>query len=295
MRGILRVITPRKGVSRVKISRLADSRLVELKDVVAVEEPLEIRVEFTRNGARETSAVSVTMRTPGDDFELAAGFLYGEGLVRRREEVTEISYCQTDEPQAYNIVVVKLGPEAHFDPAALSRNFYMSSSCGVCGKASLEAVEVRGCEQIPDEGLSLDPSILSGLPEKLRARQGLFDRTGGIHAAGRFDEAGELVSVREDVGRHNAVDKVVGEAFLAGELPLGRTILAVSGRTSFEIMQKALAAGIPLVVAVGAPSSLAVDLAKRFNMSLLGFTRSDGFNVYAGAERIARPATPPRQ
>ena len=289
------MITPRKGVSRVKISRLAEGRLVELKDVVAVEEPLEIRVEFTRNGARETSAVSVTMRTPGNDFELAAGFLYGEGLVRRREEVTEISYCQTDEPQAYNIVVVKLRPEAFFDPGALSRNFYMSSSCGVCGKASLEAVEVRGCEQIPDEGLSLDPSILSGLPEKLRAHQGLFDRTGGIHAAGRFDEAGELVSVREDVGRHNAVDKVVGEAFLAGELPLGRTILAVSGRTSFEIMQKALAAGIPLVVAVGAPSSLAVDLAKRFNMSLLGFTRSDGFNVYAGAERIGRPATPPRQ
>jgi FdhD protein len=163
----------------------------------------------------------------------------------------------------------------------------MSSSCGICGKASLEAVEVRGCEQLPDEGLSLDPAVLSGLPEKLRAEQGLFDRTGSIHAAGRFDESGELVSVREDVGRHNAVDKVVGEAFLAGELPLGRTVLAVSGRTSFEIMQKALAAGIPLVVAVGAPSSLAVDLAKRFNMSLLGFTRSDGFNVYAGAERIA--------
>ena len=173
-----------------------------------------------------------------------------------------------------------------FDPDALSRNFYMSSSCGVCGKASLEAVEIRGCERLPDEGLSLDPAILSGLPEKLRAQQGLFDRTGGIHAAGRFDEAGELVSVREDVGRHNAVDKVVGEAFLAGELPLRRTVLAVSGRTSFEIMQKALAAGIPLVVAVGAPSSLAVDLAKRFNMSLLGFTRSDGFNVYTGAERI---------
>ena len=163
----------------------------------------------------------------------------------------------------------------------------MSSSCGVCGKASLEAVEVRGCEQIPDEGLSLDPAILSGLPEKLRAEQGLFDRTGGIHAAGRFDESGELISVREDVGRHNAVDKIVGQAFLDGELPMGRTILAVSGRSSFEIIQKALAAGIPLVVAVGAPSSLAVDLARSFNMSLLGFTRSDGFNVYAGAGRIA--------
>jgi len=280
------VISPGKGLSRVQISRLADGCLVECKDVVTVEEPLEIRVEFTRKGVRETCAVSVTMRTPGNDFELAAGFLYGEGLLRGRDDLAEISYCQSDEPQAYNIVLVKLRPAVFFDPDALSRNFYMSSSCGVCGKASLEAVEVRGCEPLPDEGLSLDPAILSGLPEKLRAQQGLFDRTGGIHAAGRFDEAGELVSVREDVGRHNAVDKVVGEAFLAGELPLRRTVLAVSGRSSFEIMQKALAAGIPLVVAVGAPSSLAVDLAKRFNMSLLGFTRSDGFNVYAGTERI---------
>jgi FdhD protein len=288
------VITPRKGVSRVKISRMADGRFVDRKDVVTVEEPLEIRVEFTRNGARETSAVSVTMRTPGDDFELAAGFLFGEGLVRRREDVVEISYCQGDEP-TYNIVVVKLRSGAFFDPGALSRNFYMSSSCGVCGKASLEAVEVRGCEQLPDEGLSLDPAILSDLPGRLRARQGVFDRTGGIHAAGRFDELGELVSVREDVGRHNAVDKIVGEAFLAGELPLGRAVLAVSGRTSFEIMQKALAAGIPLVVAVGAPSSLAVELARRFNMSLLGFTRSEGFNVYAGVQRIAKPALLPRQ
>jgi FdhD protein len=271
---------------------LADGRFVDRRDVVTVEEPLEIRVEFTRNGARETSAVSVTMRTPGDDFELAAGFLYGEGLVRRREDVTEISYCQSDEPQTYNIVVVKLRPEVPFDPDTLSRNFYISSSCGVCGKGSLEAVEVRGCERIPDEGLSLNPEILSGLPEKLRAQQGLFERTGGIHAAGRFDEFGELVSVQEDVGRHNAVDKIVGEAFLAGELPLDRTVLSVSGRTSFEIIQKAVAAGIPLVVAVGAPSSLAVDLARRFNISLLGFTRPEGFNVYTGGERVAKGDEP---
>jgi FdhD protein len=273
---------------RVKVSRLAEGCFADRPDVVAVEEPLEIRVEYSRNGARETTAVSVTMRTPGDDFELAAGFLYGEGLVHRREDIAEISYCQTDEPQMYNIVLVKLRPGAHFDPDTLSRNFYMSSSCGVCGKASLEAVEVRGCEAIPDEGLAVDAAVLTGLPDKLRAEQGLFDRTGGIHAAGRFDEAGELVSVREDVGRHNAVDKVVGEAFLAGDLPLTRTLLAVSGRTSFEIIQKALAAGIPLVVAVGAPSSLAVDLARNFNMSLLGFTKPDGFNVYAGGGRIAR-------
>ncbi len=281
------MISPGKGWSRVRISRLAEGRLTDRMDVVTVEEPLEIRVEFTRNGERETSAVSVTMRTPGDDFELAVGFLYGEGLVRRRRDVAEISYCQSDEPQQYNIVLVKLRPGAPFDPDTLSRNFYMSSSCGVCGKASLEAVEVRGCEPIPDEGLVLTPAILRGLPEKLRAEQGLFDRTGSVHAAGRFDESGELISVREDVGRHNAVDKIVGQAFLDRELPMGRTILAVSGRSSFEIMQKALAAGIPMVVAVGAPSSLAVDLARNFNMSLLGFTRAEGFNVYAGPERIA--------
>ena len=281
------MISPGKGWSRVRISRLAEGRLADRMDVVTVEEPLEIRVEFTRNGERETSAVSVTMRTPGDDFELAVGFLYGEGLVRHRRDVAEISYCQSDEPQQYNIVLVKLRPEAPFDPDTLSRNFYMSSSCGVCGKASLEAVEVRGCEPIPDEGLILTPAILSGLPEKLRAEQGLFDRTGSVHAAGRFNESGELISVREDVGRHNAVDKIVGQAFLDSELPMGRTILAVSGRSSFEIMQKALAAGIPMVVAVGAPSSLAVDLARNFNMSLLGFTRTEGFNVYAGPGRIA--------
>lgn len=281
------MISPGKGLSHVRISRLVDGQLRDRKDVVTVEEPLEIRVEYTRNGSRETSAVSVTMRTPGDDFELAAGFLYGEGLLHHREDVVEISYCQGDEPQTYNIVLVKLRPEAAFDPDSLSRNFYMTSSCGVCGKASLEAVEVRGCEPVPDEGLRIEPSMLSRLPEKSRERQPLFDRTGSIHAAGRFDEAGELISLREDVGRHNAVDKIVGEALLAGDLPLRRTILTVSGRASFEILQKAAMAGIPVVVAVGAPSSLAVDLAHRFNISLLGFTGKEGFNVYSGSERIA--------
>ncbi len=267
---------------------MADGHLLDRKDVVTVEEPLEIRVEYARDGAWEISAISVTMRTPGDDFELAAGFLSGEGILRHRDQITEISYCQGNEPQTYNIVQVRLRPDTPFDPEALSRNFYMTSSCGVCGKASLEAVEVRGCEPLPEEGLKIHEEILRGLPRTLRAGQGLFERTGGIHAAGRFDESGELVSLMEDVGRHNAVDKVVGDAFLRGELPLERTVLAVSGRASFEIMQKAVAAGIPVVVAVGAPSSLAVDLAKTFNLSLLGFTRAAGFNVYAGVKRVAR-------
>jgi len=281
------MISPGKGLSHVRISRLVDGRLLERKDVVTVEEPLEIRVEYTRDGTRHTSAISVTMRTPGDDFELAAGFLSGEGILQNRDQIAEISYCQGDEPQTYNIVQVRLRPETPFDPEALTRNFYMTSSCGVCGKASLEAVEMGGCEPVPDEGLKVATELFTGLPEILRAGQGLFERTGGIHAAGRFDETGRLLSLKEDVGRHNAVDKIIGEAFLAGELPLGRTILAVSGRASFEIMQKAVAAGIPIVTAVGAPSSLAVDLAHNFNMTLLGFTRAEGFNVYAGPERVA--------
>ena len=280
------MISPGKGVSNVRISRLTGGRLQERKDVVAVEEPLEIRVEFTKDGARHVEPVSVTMRTPGNDFELVAGFLSGEGILQHRDQISEISYCQGDEPQTYNIVQVKLRPATFFDPDALDRNFYMTSSCGVCGKASLEAVEMGGCEPLPDEGLEIAAGLLTGLPDILRAGQGLFDRTGGIHAAGRFDESGQLMSLREDVGRHNAVDKVVGEAFLAGELPLGRTILAVSGRASFEIMQKAVVAGIPIVAAVGAPSSLAVELAHTFNMTLLGFTRAEGFNIYAGAGRV---------
>ena len=281
------MISPGKGISQVRISRLTDGRLQERKDVVAVEEPLEIRVEFTRDGVRSTVPVSITMRTPGNDFELAAGFLYGEGILQNRDEITEIDYCQGDEAQTYNIVQVRLRPETEFDPDALDRNFYMTSSCGVCGKASLEAVEMGGCEPLPNEGLKVAADLFTRLPEILRAGQGLFDRTGGIHAAGRFDESGRLLSLKEDVGRHNAVDKVVGEAFLAGELPLGRTILAVSRRASFEIMQKAVVAGIPVVAAVGAPSSLAVELAHTFNMTLLGFTRAEGFNIYAGVERVA--------
>lgn len=281
------MISPGKGLSNVLISRLVDGRLHERKDVVAVEEPLEIRMEYTRDGVRHVSAISVTMRTPGNDFELAAGFLSGEGILQHRDQISEINYCQGDEPQTYNIVQVRLRPETPFDPGSLNRNFYMTSSCGVCGKASLEAVEMGGCEALPNEGLTVAAELFTGLPEVLRAGQGLFERTGGIHAAGRFDETGRLLSLKEDVGRHNAVDKIVGEAFLAGKLPLGRTILAVSGRASFEIMQKAVAAGIPVVSAVGAPSSLAVELAHTFNMTLLGFTRAEGFNIYAGPERVS--------
>jgi len=251
--------------------------------VVAVEEPLEIRLAVPEGGEHP---VAVTMRTPGDDFDLAAGFLFGEGLITGPRDVTDLRYCTNVDPQEYNVVTAHLRPGAPFDPASLTRNFYTTSSCGVCGKASLEAVEIRGCAPLPDGDLRLDPGVVRVLPDRLREGQAVFDRTGGLHAAGLFGADGTLETLREDVGRHNAVDKVTGHAMLEGRLPLADRILVVSGRASFEILQKALAAGIPAVVAVGAPSSLAVDLARRFNITLIGFTRPEGFNVYAAESRV---------
>lgn len=256
------------------------------KDHVAIEEPLEIRVEFGPASSRLSRNVAVTMRTPGHDFELAAGFLSSEGILSHRTEVAEISYCQTEGPQEYNVVSVRLRPGVTFDPSSLERNFYTSSSCGVCGKASIESVEVKGCAPLPLGDLRVDAAIVDTMPDLLRSSQSLFDRTGGLHAAGLFNSEGALEMSREDVGRHNAVDKVVGAGFLDGGLPFSDRILTVSGRTSFEIIQKAVAAGLPMVVAVGAPSSLAVDLARRFNVTLIGFARGGGFNVYTAAERV---------
>lgn len=268
------------------MERLEPGLRRSVRDQVAVEEPLEIRVETLEAGRRVSRSVSVTMRTPGHDFELAAGFLFGEGILKFRDQVREIAYCSGEEPQEYNLVSVRLREGVGVDPGLLSRNFYTSSSCGVCGKASLEAVEVKGCEPLVSGAFRVEGDLVARLPEVLRGGQAAFQRTGGIHAAGLFDAGGGLRTLREDVGRHNAVDKVVGHALLDGETPLHERVLVVSGRTSFEIMQKALVAGIPVVVAVGAPSSLAVDMARRFNMTLVGFARGAVFNVYAGGERI---------
>ena len=280
------MISPGKGFSGVSVFRLVDGELKNRKDVVAVEEPLEIRIEYAIDGVLKRAPISITMRTPGEDFELAVGFLHGEGIIQAKEDVREVSYCQGDQPQTYNIVLVKLASNVPFDPEVLARNFYTTSSCGVCGKASLEAIDLKDCDKITDVGLQVSSDVLRRLPSILREKQGLFERTGGIHAAGLFTQSGECISIREDVGRHNAVDKVVGQAFLKSMIPLDRHILVVSGRTSFEIMQKALVARVSTIAAVGAPSSLAVDLAKKFGMTLLGFTKADGFNVYAGSRRI---------
>lgn len=258
------------------------------RDELATEEPMEIRL--VAQGGRRT--VAVTMRTPGNDFELAAGFLFGEGVIGRREDVVQISYCLDpgiDAAQQYNIVNVTLRQDAALDLAPLERHFFTSSACGVCGKASLEALQVRNCPVIPS-GPAIPIDVLYGLPDKLRQAQGVYQKTGGLHAAALFDSRGDLIAVREDVGRHNALDKLVGWAFMEGKLPLSQYILLVSGRSSFEIMQKSLAAGIPVVCAISAPSSLAVDLARDFGMTLVGFLRDERCNVYTSFERILMPA-----
>lgn len=254
------------------------------RDHLATEEPLEVRV--TAGGQQRT--VAITMRTPGADFELAAGFLLGEGVISERDEIERINYCvraDIDIEQRYNIVTVALRRPTLPDLASLDRHFVTSSACGVCGKASLDALELRSCAVLPAEP-QINSELLFALPDLLRTNQTLFAATGGLHGAALFDRNGALLAVREDVGRHNAVDKLIGWALMQDLLPLNQHILLVSGRTSFEIMQKALAAGLPIVCGVSAPSSLAVALAQRFNMTLVGFLRGERYNVYAGAARL---------
>jgi FdhD protein len=272
-------------------------------DDLVTEEPLEIRLRAANapdgnaallfHGApgpsRGRRTVAVTMRTPGADFELAAGFLYGEGVLHEREAIDSIAYCDdpgVDETRRFNIVNVDLRSEVLPDLDALQRHFHMTSACGVCGKTSLDALRFSAPAPIA-AGPTLRAETLTGLPAKLRSAQGLFSATGGLHAAGLFTETGELLAVREDVGRHNAVDKLVGWAFLGGRLPLSACILMVSGRSSFEILQKAVMAGIPVVCAVSAPSTLAVSVAREFGVTLIGFLRNERFNVYTGSERLA--------
>lgn len=254
------------------------------RDVLATEEPLEIRLR-TDGTIR---SVAVTMRTPGSDFELAAGFLFSEGFISSRDDVDQLSYCVGDDVcggQEYNVVTVDPRPHVAIDPLLLDRNFGVTSACGLCGKSSLDQIERRGILPL-NPGPTVSHTVLYGLPDRLRKAQGLFETTGGLHAAGLFTQDGELIALREDVGRHNAVDKLIGWALLEGKLPLSDKIVMVSGRSSFEIAQKCVAAGAPILCAVSAPSSLAVDLARRFGMTLIGFLRGDRFNVYAGAERI---------
>ncbi|WP_030263708.1 formate dehydrogenase accessory sulfurtransferase FdhD [Streptomyces violens] len=267
--------------ARRRVLRIRDGVPSHRPDTLAAEEPMEIRV-----GGRP---LTVTMRTPGDDFDLAAGFLVSEGVVHAAGDVAGIRYCAgatSDGGNTYNVVDVVLGKGVPAPDASLERNFYTTSSCGLCGKASLDAVRTSATWSVADDPLSIGPEVLTTLPDQLRAAQRVFDSTGGLHAAGLFTPDGELLCLREDVGRHNAVDKVVGHALRSGLLPLRETVLMVSGRASFELVQKAVMAGIPMLAAVSAPSSLAVDLAAESGLTLVGFLRGTSMNVYTGSERL---------
>ncbi|MEV4626934.1 formate dehydrogenase accessory sulfurtransferase FdhD [Micromonospora sp. NPDC049523] len=267
--------------SRRRVVRVVDGTVTEPVDTLVAEEPLEIRV----NGR----ALTITMRTPGDDFDLAAGFLVSEGVVQRSDHVAGIRYCAgatDDGVNTYNVVDVVLGAGVPAPDPSLERNFYTTSSCGLCGKASLDAVRTTAAWSVAEDPLRVTPELVAELPDRLRAAQRVFDRTGGLHAAGLFDAAGQLLCLREDVGRHNAVDKVVGWALRSGRVPLRGTVLLVSGRASFELVQKAVMAGVPALAAVSAPSSLAVDLADDSGLTLVGFLRGSSMNVYTGAHRL---------
>ena len=283
------------ALSQIAVRRVvAGAATEDSPDVLAVEEPLEIRLGIPGSGHR---AISITMRTPGDDGELAAGFLFTEGIVQQPEQIKQIRHCGlkigkgtgvVDRAAALNsnTIRVDLQEGVDIDLRHLERHFYTTSSCGVCGKSSIEALHSTAKALADLENPKIKTDLVHTLPARLRASQDVFDQTGGLHASALFSSNGELEIVREDVGRHNALDKVIGAKFLAGELPLSEKILLVSGRASFELVQKALMAGIPILVAVGAPSSLAVELAEEFGMTLAGFVRDGSFNVYSCSTRI---------
>ncbi|MDX2068089.1 MAG: formate dehydrogenase accessory sulfurtransferase FdhD [Haliscomenobacter sp.] len=270
------------------IIKFRDNRFETLNDHLASEEPLEIQLAYGPVSQRQQMSLAVTMRTPGADFDLVYGFLFTEGLIQSRKDVLQMRYpgVQLSPEAQENSILVELHPSARFDAARLQRHFYTSSSCGICGKASLEMVQSQSAFLLSTHQPIIHPDILLGLPEALLPQQSLFNHTGGIHAAGLFSSRGDLLYLREDVGRHNALDKVIGAVLQKQSLPLSDTILLVSGRAGFELVQKAVMAGIPIMAAVGAPSSLAVELAEAHNLTLVGFLRDGGFNIYTGGERI---------
>ena len=271
---------------KTKIRRISKDNSIQFEtDTLAVEEPLEIRVGFAERGRQIHKAVSITMRTPGNDFELAAGFLFTEGILASENQIASIKHCGRF-PNNQNTVRIDLTAETEIDFKKLERNFYMTSSCGVCGKSSLEALAVSAKAIEQKDFPKISAGVIHGLPEKLLQKQTVFGETGGLHAAALFDARGNLLDAREDVGRHNAVDKLIGARFLAKELPLSDKILFLSGRAGFELIQKAVSAQIPVIAAVGAPSSLAVEAAKEFGVTLLGFVRDGRFNIYSESKRI---------
>jgi FdhD protein len=272
----------------IDVSKVEGQRQFPQADSVAVEEPLEIQLCSGSANDSAAKSISITMRTPGDDAELAVGFLFTEAIITSASEIASVQHCGAPAPDTgfRNVIRVELVPHVHVDLARLERHFYTTSSCGVCGKASLEALRVGGQRPMTNVTTTFARDVIVQLPDKLRVQQRVFSKTGGLHAAAVFSPDGEITLVREDVGRHNAVDKVIGALLMANRLPAPALGLLVSGRASFELMQKALVAGLPLLAAVGAPSSLAVALAKEFDMTLIGFLRRGNFNIYSHAERL---------
>lgn len=288
------------STSQTSVEKVTGRASRQLLDQLAIEEPLEIQITYGPSNSRQTTSISITMRTPGNDFDLAVGFLMTEGVVHNASDIEQISYAAhpvsgsaqfpligdaTKPDSKHNIVRVGLATHVTVSLASLQRNFYTTSSCGICGKASLLALHTV-CPPRATNNFRADAQMLYSLPGRLRSSQGVFERTGGLHGAGLFDSIGDLLALREDVGRHNAVDKLIGSEFLADRTPLRERVLLLSGRASFELLQKAMMGGIPMVAAVGAPSSLAVDVAKEFDITLVGFLRDDHFNIYHGSQRI---------
>ncbi|MEY4002710.1 MAG: formate dehydrogenase accessory sulfurtransferase FdhD [Bacteroidota bacterium] len=267
----------------IDLQRFENGQLTKITDAVSVEEPLEIQVEYGPEGSRNTQSLSITMRTPGNDYELAVGFLYTEGIINNKTYILSAKHVQTLPGISSNYILVSLGSDLQFNPSQLQRNFYTTSSCGVCGKSSLDSVKTQMPEKSGKKIQKLSPELILSLPKTLREQQQTFETTGGLHAAGLFDTEGHLLYLREDVGRHNALDKLIGRALMDGKTPLDEHILLLSGRASFELMQKAGMAGISYVCAVGAPSSLAVACAQEFGITLIGFLRENRFNVYSGS------------
>jgi len=279
-----------KAILKMKVTKSIVGGAFEKKDFLAVEEPLEIRLAFGKVKARQQKSIAITMRTPGHDFEWAMGFLLTEGIIEAKRHILKMEYVSTRDPEsAGNIILIELDPAADFELKKLERNFYASSACGLCGKASIEAVRTQSIFELVENHPLFRSTTLFKLPQILLERQSVFSDTGGLNAAALFDSEGNLLIVRDDIGRHNAVDKLVGLALAKGLIPLSDFLILVSGRIGFELVQKSLMAGAPIIAAVGAPSSLAVKLAAEAGMTLIGFLKNDSFNIYAGKNRVVFP------
>ena len=267
---------------KILINKIVNGEKVEVEDELAIEEPLEIQLVYSTPNGRMQKNISVTMRTPGNDEELAAGFLFTEGIIKHATDITTVQHLPSD----MNRVLVTLVENKMPSLNNAERNFYTTSSCGICGKGSIDAINVAAVFPNTLDTISLPASLVYSLPDLVKKEQQVFQHTGGIHASALIDFSGEVILIREDVGRHNALDKIIGNRFLKSQLPLGNNILFLSGRSSFELIQKAFMAGIKIVVAVGAPSSLALEMAKECGITLIGFLRGEKFNIYTGAQRI---------